>query len=102
MSATATTTTQSLSVLADYEVHHSGVEQHYATVNPAPSSTQPANWPSYHRRMPAYRPTNRNLDRIDRPAGSNGVEFTFIQVMLHGVWLNAVRFSIGLIVSTFY
>ncbi|KAJ5609993.1 hypothetical protein N7510_006712 [Penicillium lagena] len=88
MSATATTT-QSLSILADYEVHHSSVEQHHATVNLAPSSTQPADWPSHHRRMPAYRPANRNLDLIERPAGSNGAEYVFIQVMLHGVWLNA-------------
>jgi hypothetical protein len=40
--------------------------------------------------MPAYRPANRNLDYNERTAGTGAGEFVFIQVMLHGVWLNAV------------
>ncbi|KAJ6003440.1 hypothetical protein N7451_005987 [Penicillium sp. IBT 35674x] len=90
MSATTTTTTAtSLSVLADYELHHSGEER--STPAPAPSvnTPQPADWPTDHRRMPAYRPANHNLDYNERTAGTGAGEYVFIQVMLHGVWLNA-------------
>lgn len=92
MSATTTTTTAtSLSVLADYELHHSGDER--STSAPAPVNTsQPADWPTDHRRMPAYRPANQNLDYNERTAGTGPGEYVFIQVMLHGVWLNAVCF----------
>jgi hypothetical protein len=55
------------------------------------TTPQPADWPTDHRRMPAYRPINRNLPFEERPGGSNPGEMVFIQVMLHGVWLNAVR-----------
>ena len=89
MSVTTTTTTSSMSILADYEVHHSGGEPASAPAN-AVSVPQPADWPTDHRRMPAYRPTNRNLDYNERTAGTDNGEFVFIQVMLHGVWLNAV------------
>lgn len=90
MSVTATTTTtRSLSVLADYEVHHSGSEQNGSSV--PVNSEQPADWPTHHRRMPAYRPANSRLDLADRPAGNgHPAEYAFIQIMLHGVWLNAV------------
>jgi hypothetical protein len=98
MSSTTTTTrsqTSSLSVLADYELHHSGNEPDVqSSVSREPpdvaSSAQPANWPRDHRRVPPYRPINRNLNWDERPAGSNTGEFIFVQVMLHGVWLNAV------------
>ncbi|OJJ99847.1 hypothetical protein ASPACDRAFT_119637 [Aspergillus aculeatus ATCC 16872] len=97
-SATTTITTSStrvgtLSVLSDYELHHSGE----ATPSPSQESTssttspaQPANWPIDHRRVPAYRPANRELNLSERQAGANRAEFVFIQTMLHGVWLNAV------------
>ncbi|KAJ5266528.1 hypothetical protein N7478_009336 [Penicillium angulare] len=91
MSITTTTTTATVSVLADYEVHHS--EEQPTSVAPEPVtsgvSDQPANWPTDHRRMPAYRPINPNLSYLERPAGTDGAEYAFIQVMLHGVWLNA-------------
>ncbi|KAJ5126335.1 hypothetical protein N7448_005638 [Penicillium atrosanguineum] len=89
MSSTITTTTTSLSVLADYEVHHSGEENVPARIPSQPQADQPA-WPTHHRRMPAYRPANRELDLTQRPAGNgHPAEFAFIQIMLHGVWLNA-------------
>ncbi|KAJ5872254.1 uncharacterized protein N7529_004607 [Penicillium soppii] len=84
---TTTTTTQTLSVLADYEVHHSGAD-HESEHEPV-TSPQPVEWPTHHRRMPEFRPTNRNLSFEERPGGSNPAEMVFIQVMLHGVWLNA-------------
>lgn len=89
---TATTTTDTLSVLADYEVHHSNSQQE--TYNHAPSiSSQPSDWPTDHRRIPAYRPVQSNLSYTERPAGNgHPAEYAFIQVMLHGVWLNAVRY----------
>jgi hypothetical protein len=89
---TTTTTTQTLSVLADYEVHHSGAD-HESEHEPV-TSPQPVEWPTHHRRMPEFRPTNRNLSFEERPGGSNPAEMVFIQVMLHGVWLNAVSVSI--------
>jgi hypothetical protein len=96
MSATVTTNTRTtpVSVLAEYEVHSSGEEEHVPMNFPrtlAPSN-QPLNWPSDHRRIPAYRPIDRNLDRSQRPPGANNLERVIITVMLHGVWLNAVRF----------
>jgi len=97
MSATIleNTRTTPVSVLVDYELHHSGQEEHTPTTSSLSSAptTQPPNWPSDHRRIPAYRPINRNLDFSQRPPGSNNVERVIITVMLHGVWLNAVRFS---------
>ncbi|KAJ0414602.1 hypothetical protein BJY00DRAFT_318686 [Aspergillus carlsbadensis] len=90
---TNTTTNNTLSILADYELHHSGPEstasQNAHPSSPSPSSSQPANWPTDHRRVPPHRPVNRNLDRAERAAGSNVPEYIFIQSMLHGVWLNA-------------
>jgi hypothetical protein len=59
---------------------------------PSAASTQPQNWPSDHYRVPPYRPTNRNLDQSERPSGASDVERGFIILMLHGVWINAVRF----------
>ncbi|KAJ5095067.1 hypothetical protein N7532_007358 [Penicillium argentinense] len=91
MSTTTTTTTitSSLSVLADYEVHHSGTQQSTQQTPPAALS-QPVDWPSDHRRVPEYRPAQPNLSYVDRPAGNgHPAEYAFIQIMLHGCWLNA-------------
>lgn len=90
-STSTTTTTGSLSILADYEVHHSGVDQTDSRTETAPNPSQPADWPSHHRRMPAYRPVNRDLSYAQRPAGNgHPAEYAFIQIMLHGCWINAV------------
>lgn len=85
-----TTTTETLSVLADYEVHHSDTQPE--THERAPiTNSQPIDWPSNHRRIPGYRPVQANLSYTERPAGNgHPAEYAFIQVMLHGVWLNAV------------
>ncbi|KAL5340409.1 hypothetical protein BJX70DRAFT_361688 [Aspergillus crustosus] len=96
MSTTTTTTpATTLSILADYELHHSGADPSSNNQNtassssPAQSATQPPTWPSDHRRVPPYRPINRNLDQAERAAGASVPEYIFIQSMLHGVWLNA-------------
>ncbi|PWY96205.1 hypothetical protein BO94DRAFT_580070 [Aspergillus sclerotioniger CBS 115572] len=92
MSTTTTTTqTNTLSILSDYEVHHTGEThppQSPSTSTSTPTS-QPVDWPSDYRRVPPYRPANRNLDYNERAAGSSPAEYVFIQSMLHGVWLNA-------------
>ncbi|KAJ5122212.1 hypothetical protein N7448_003344 [Penicillium atrosanguineum] len=92
MSITTTETRTSISVLADYEIHHSGAAEDV----PGPSATlltpsfvEPASWPTHHRRIPPYRPVNYNLDFDERPIGSSPGESVFIFVMMHGVWLNA-------------
>ncbi|EPS29288.1 hypothetical protein PDE_04237 [Penicillium oxalicum 114-2] len=92
MSATTTTTATrgSLSVLADYEVHHSGSEQVNAPTTTSAHVEPASEWPSHWRRMPAYRPVNRQLDQNDRPAGNgHPAEYAFIQIMLHGCWINS-------------
>lgn len=93
MSVTTTTNpiSTSVSILADYEIHHS--EQRNPVPNPHPAPEfhyLPTSWSVEHRRVPEYRPINRHLDLNERPAGSNLVEGVFIAVMLHGVWINAV------------
>jgi hypothetical protein len=41
--------------------------------------------------MPNYRPANSRLDLAGRPAGNgHPAEYAFIQIMLHGVLINAV------------
>ncbi|KAL4945234.1 hypothetical protein BDV06DRAFT_219489 [Aspergillus oleicola] len=104
MSSTTTTTTTTtpttLSLLSDYELHHSGQTEDRST--PQTSSfpphsqssfdsnvSNPPTWPTTHRRVPPYRPINRDLDFNERSAGASVPEYIFIQSMLHGVWLNA-------------
>lgn len=101
MSSTTTTTTtttsravdaSTLSILSDYEIHHTGSETQPQPRVPrdAVPVSQPVDWPSHYRRIPSYRPVNRNLSYEERSAGTSPVEYMFIQTMLHGVWLNAV------------
>lgn len=104
MSVTTTAnpiTRNALSVLEDYEVHHSGDPNSVAPApneHPAPTNVQnPPNWPTNHRRVPAYRPANTNLSYEERNAGNNAAEYVFIQGMLHGVWLNAVSLAWSLV-----
>ena len=104
MSVTTTAnpiTTNTLRILADYEVHHSGENIENVTVeDPNPRSREaeahvdnPDWWDRSHRRVPQHRPVNRNLDREERPDGVNPIERTFIFTMLNGVGLVAVRSS---------
>lgn len=53
-------------------------------------SDNPANWPTRYRRIPPYRPVNRNLDLSERPNGSNRGELVFVTVMMNGVRLQSV------------
>jgi hypothetical protein len=47
-------------------------------------------WPTEYRRVPAYRRVALDLDRCERPSGSNGVEHLVIAVMMRGVKLQSV------------
>ncbi|RDL31059.1 Uncharacterized protein BP5553_09848 [Venustampulla echinocandica] len=94
--STNTATTNRLEVLADYNLHHSEGQSlsEQSTVSHPPYAdalhqNNPDWWPTDHRRVPDYRPINRNLDRIQRPDGTNMIEMAFIFTMLRGVQLNA-------------
>ncbi|KAL4790683.1 hypothetical protein BDV19DRAFT_371910 [Aspergillus venezuelensis] len=102
MSTTTTTTATArhpttLSLLSDYELHHSGQSESQTPVPPSipsqslssPNASNPPTWPTTHRRVPPHRPINRSLDFNERSAGASVPEYIFIQSMLHGVWLNA-------------
>ncbi|OJJ47359.1 hypothetical protein ASPZODRAFT_25417 [Penicilliopsis zonata CBS 506.65] len=74
--------------MQDYALHHSEVKQAPQEARRAQPRRPP--WTTDHRRVPEHRAANRHLDLEQRPAGTNTAEFTMIQVMLHGVWLNSV------------
>lgn len=86
--------------LADYDLHHSGEQTEgldtSLNAHPAPnsSSTQsqqnPSDWPTEHRRVPAYRPINHELDQSERRVYLNGIEQAFVGVMFTGVFLESV------------
>ncbi|KAI8937430.1 hypothetical protein NX059_005153 [Plenodomus lindquistii] len=90
-------------ILADYELTHSGppsgtIDPTLAThPNPATQQQQqqnPSDWPTEHRRVPAYRPVNTELDQSERRVYQNGVERTFVAVMFTGVFLEATASKI--------
>lgn len=99
-----TTTTNQIhytlhATLADYALHHSpsssssrssldtSLNTHPA---PSPSSQNPSNWPTEHRRVPAYRPINTALDQSERRVYLSSVERVFVGVMFTGVYLQSV------------
>jgi len=94
--STNTTTQSVLHVLADYDLHHSGIPANPS--EPAPPNerrdsdtrtSNPPGWDEGHNRVPPYRPINRNLDMELRPGGANVPEAIFIATLLNGVNLNA-------------
>ncbi|KAK2000352.1 hypothetical protein LX36DRAFT_603247 [Colletotrichum falcatum] len=98
MSATVTenpvTSTIQRDYLHDYQIRLTGgVEEAFARPNddaPTPAAENPPGWDDQHRQVPPYRPVNRHLDRGDRAWGSNGIEATFVYLMLNGCWLQEV------------
>lgn len=78
--------------LQDYKLHLSAFDQAAsgaATLTYISPTHQPK-WPCDHRRIPPYRPINKNLDLSERPNGSNKGELVFVTVMMNGVRLQAV------------
>jgi SRSO17 transposase len=100
MSVTTTSnpvTYASAAVLRDYELTHSDEEALDTSLNahPAPPSqaNNPADWPTDHRRVPAYRPVNTELDQSERRVYQNPIERAFIGTMFTGVFLQSVSLS---------
>lgn len=98
MSVTLTSnplTYASAAVLRDYELTHSGSDGPLETsLNAHPESTSrsnnPVDWPTEHRRIPAYRPVNMELDQSERRVYQNPIERAFITTMFTGVYLQSV------------
>lgn len=83
-------------ILTDYEIRLTGSESGTSTQSAnlhrdqLPTTENPPNWLSNYRRVPDYRPINRELDYNERTLGSNAFEFAFLNVMFTGVAVNAV------------
>lgn len=96
MSVTTTSnpvTYASAAVLRDYELTHSDEDfdpSLHAHPAPSQSSQNPADWPTEHRRVPAYRPVNTELDQSQRRVYLNGIERAFVATMFTGVFLESV------------
>lgn len=107
MSVTTTdnpVTTTLSETLQDYEIRLTGARDLPApapapwvplTDHQAPEGVvNPPGWDDIpYRGTPRYRPINYNLDREQRPWGSNAIETGFVVTMFHGVWLTAVSES---------
>lgn len=87
------------SVLADYDLHHTEELDTSLNAHPSPQqqsqSHNPSDWPTEHRRVPAHRPVNTQLDQSERRVYQNGIERAFIGVMFTGVFLQSVSAGIG-------
>ncbi|KAK4444447.1 hypothetical protein QBC34DRAFT_360213 [Podospora aff. communis PSN243] len=94
MSSSATTTTLQQEHLRDYTIRLTGGSE-VATPEPFPVEAtaarveNPPDWETEFREVPPYRPVNRQLDREERPWGSNAVENAIIYAMFQGVWLKS-------------
>lgn len=101
MSTTSTTTVTAQeiqSVLTDYKIHLTGDNSANEELIPthAPAIAEnPSNWPMNHRRVPDFRPIDRNRGVEERPNGSNPFEQGFLIVMFTGVVANAVSKNRG-------
>ncbi|EPE04035.1 hypothetical protein F503_04883 [Ophiostoma piceae UAMH 11346] len=87
---TLTTTNPSHSlVLVDYELHRSSpppAEPHgEQRIVEQSRVSNPPDWPADHRRVPAYRPVNTNLNPEDRIVFNNRGEQMFIRTMFFGI-----------------
>jgi hypothetical protein len=97
--------------LIDYELHHSDT----STESPIPSHDNstiniphvqrteqsslylalhnPLDWPANHRRIPQYRPINRELDQNQRRVYTSTGERVFLTMMFSGLQVNVVSFA---------
>ncbi|KAK3685687.1 hypothetical protein B0T22DRAFT_226296 [Podospora appendiculata] len=60
-----------------------------STIVGPPPSENPPGWTDNYRQVPPHRPINTQLDREQRPWGSNGVESAFVFTMFQGVRLKS-------------
>jgi hypothetical protein len=97
---TASSTTQ---VLEDYKIHLTGsssrvsspnsslnTSSHPVSITISSQTENPTNWPDNYRRVPAYRPADRNRDPAEIPLGRSAGDRVFITVMFMGVAFNSV------------
>ncbi|KAK5000239.1 hypothetical protein LTR66_000854 [Elasticomyces elasticus] len=95
MSVTTTTDTARYTIhaaLADYDLHHSdgGDTAPPPAAHPAPPAQNPPDWDTQHRRVPAYRPINYELEaESPRQVFTSVPERIFIRIMFLGVGTNA-------------
>ncbi|KAH6684669.1 hypothetical protein B0J14DRAFT_527561 [Halenospora varia] len=93
--------------LSDYELYHSNTHPESsgksktngsAKISQSQRSTEPSSlqralnnpehWPDNHRRIPQYRPINRELDQSQRRVYQNNGERVFLTIMFTGVRVN--------------
>lgn len=89
-------------VLQDYAIFHSNHDEQYqklrnktiaeglSSKTTASAHQNPAGWNLNHRRLPDYRPINYDLDRAYIGTAQNTIEYILINIMFHGVNINAV------------
>jgi hypothetical protein len=94
---TQTQTRTRQNVLKDYELHHSASSSRAAPTSPAvPAPTPQAvlpnqpEWDTVHRRVPPYRPINRERDQSEVRVYTSTIERVFIGTMFTGVLINSV------------
>lgn len=83
------TTTQLNDVLSDYTIRLTGDNPSSSQEPTSNAISNPPNWPTAHRRIPNFRPIDRNRDAESRP-NATGFERVFLTIMFSGVVLNAV------------
>lgn len=108
MSSTATTTRTRAAptrtaetILSDYALHHSQQPQpsdEQASRSPQQQQQRPETppWDTTHRRVPPYRPTNRDRDPAETGVYLSRAEQVFVTMMFTGVSINAVRPDVSL------
>lgn len=84
------TATQVSQVLEDYKIHLTGASEEDTSIQETPRVVNPPNWTTDRRRVPEYRPINRNLNMEERPNGVVLPETIFISIMFTGVFTEAV------------
>jgi hypothetical protein len=93
MSTVVVTASELQNTLLDYKIHLTGETsstQSSHSGDQTRSVENPQDWPTDRRRVPVYRPVDRNRDVEGRPNGSNPIERGFLTIMFTGVVLNAV------------
>lgn len=83
--------------LNDYRLHLTAVttqNEFLSSPEEAPlaaaSVGNPENWPTDFRRIPPYRPVNRNLDMSERPFGWTPAGRVIVNMMMYGVAIQSV------------
>ncbi|CAI6096763.1 unnamed protein product [Clonostachys chloroleuca] len=88
------TVTENNRVLRDYRLYHSrrenNITEHVNGENTnLPRSAHPPGWDTTHRRVPPYRPADRERSQEEYNVYTSNVERAFITTMFTGVLINA-------------